>query len=237
MVGHIKRYVTGATVLAYGAVYLLGRCAGSTEQERRATLPGDDLVGAPNMVTNHALNIDAASEAVWPWLTQMGWHLGGYYTPHWVDRLLFPQNRSSLDRLDPAPIRHLAVGDTIPDGPARYRLAYRRRRRRAAHPRAAFHQPSAGDLPGPARDCRRLDLDVPADRPAGPAHPAAAAGAWAHNAVVAHRGLSRRSGSRRSRHGDGMLRGIRRRAESAEPWEVSAPPPLPPRDRDGVVPG
>ena len=25
---------------------------------------------------------------MWPWLTQLGWHLGGYYTPEWVDRVL-----------------------------------------------------------------------------------------------------------------------------------------------------
>jgi hypothetical protein len=53
---------------------------------------------------------------VWPWLTQMGWHLGGYYTPGWVDRMLFPHNWSSLDRLDPALVRDLVAGDVIPDG-------------------------------------------------------------------------------------------------------------------------
>lgn len=54
---------------------------------------------------------------IWPWLTQMGWHLGGYYTPHCVDRLLFPDNWASLDRLDPRLARALQVGDVIPDGP------------------------------------------------------------------------------------------------------------------------
>ena len=53
----------------------------------------------------------------------MGWHLGGYHTPRWVDRLLFPANLPSADVLDPGLVRDLAVGDTIPDGPpgtARY---------------------------------------------------------------------------------------------------------------------
>src|SRR2546430_2535288 len=45
-----------------------------------------------------------------------GWPRGGYYTPHWVGRLLFPNNRPSLDHLDPALVRNLAVGDVIPDG-------------------------------------------------------------------------------------------------------------------------
>ena len=47
----------------------------------------------------------------------MGWHLGGYYTTEWVDRLIFPNNWSSLDRLDPNLVRDLEVGDTLPDGP------------------------------------------------------------------------------------------------------------------------
>jgi hypothetical protein len=69
------------------------------------------------MVTNHAVTIGARPEQIWPWLTQMGWHLGGYYTPQWVDRLMFPNNWSSLDHLDPNLVRDLKVGDTIPDGP------------------------------------------------------------------------------------------------------------------------
>ena len=43
-------------------------------------------------------------------------YLGGYYTPHWVDRLLFPDNWESLTRLDPHLVRDLQVGDVIPDG-------------------------------------------------------------------------------------------------------------------------
>ena len=107
----------GLTGGAYGALQVLGRRAGSTRQERHAILPGDDLVVDPQMVTNHGLTIDAPAERVWPWLTQLGWHLGGWYTPRWVDRLLFPDNWASLDRLDPTLLRDLQVGDTIPDGP------------------------------------------------------------------------------------------------------------------------
>ena len=47
----------------------------------------------------------------------MGWHLGGYYTPAWIDRLVFPDNWSSLDTLDPRLVRALERGDKIPDGP------------------------------------------------------------------------------------------------------------------------
>lgn len=107
----------GCALALVAAVHRLGRVAGSTRAERRAVLPGDDLVPRPQLVTDHALSIHAPPAAVWPWLTQLGWHLGGWYTPGWVDRMLFPDNWPSLDHLDPALMRDLAVGDVIPDGP------------------------------------------------------------------------------------------------------------------------
>jgi hypothetical protein len=110
------RWVWGGLLGGYVALQVLGRTAGSTRAERRTTLPGDDLIACPHVVTDHAATIDAPPAAVWPWLTQMGWHLGGYYTPRWVDALLFPHNWPSLERLDPALVRDLRVGDTIPDG-------------------------------------------------------------------------------------------------------------------------
>jgi hypothetical protein len=113
----IGRYVLGSVFVGYGTLHILGRQAGSTAQERRRRMPGDELVARPQILTNHAITVEARPADVWPWLTQMGWHLGGYYTPEWVDRLLFPQNWPSLDRLDPVLQRDLKVGDTIPDGP------------------------------------------------------------------------------------------------------------------------
>lgn len=101
----------------YGALQLLGRTAGSTAVERLAPLPGDDVVEHPTVVTNHAITIDAPPSAVWPWLTQMGWHRGGWYTPRWVDVVLFPPNHPSAETLEPEWVRDLEVGDVIPDGP------------------------------------------------------------------------------------------------------------------------
>jgi hypothetical protein len=101
---------------AYTTLQVLGRRAGSCAEERAAQLPGDELVHDPQMVMNHGVTIQASPEEVWPWLSQMGWHLGGYYTPHWVDKLLFPENWESLARLDPHLVRDLQVGDVIPDG-------------------------------------------------------------------------------------------------------------------------
>jgi hypothetical protein len=94
----------------------LGRTYGSTADERSAALPGDDLVPDPRVVTDHAITIDAAPPYVWPWLVQMGWHRGGWYTARWVDRLLFPANWPSADRIIPQ-LQEIHLGAFIPDGP------------------------------------------------------------------------------------------------------------------------
>jgi hypothetical protein len=94
----------------------LGRTYGSSPQERRARLPGDELVDRPTVQTDHAVTIDAPPGDVWPWLVQMGWGRGGWYTARWVDRLLFPANRPSAQRIRPE-LQDVAVGTFIPDGP------------------------------------------------------------------------------------------------------------------------
>jgi hypothetical protein len=106
-----------ATLGAWVVLHRLGATSGSTADERAAALPGDDLIDDPSFVTNHAATLSAPPEDVWPWLTQVGWHRGGWYTPRWVDRLLFPDNWPSADRLDPDLVRDLRPGDRIPDGP------------------------------------------------------------------------------------------------------------------------
>ncbi len=107
-----------ATLVAAGlcaAIYRLGRTYGTTRDERRMSLPGDDVVPAPSVVCTHATTVDAPPDRVWPWLLQVGWHRGGWYTPRWVDRLLFPDNWPSAERVVPE-LARLTVGDFVPDG-------------------------------------------------------------------------------------------------------------------------
>ena len=73
---HLGRYAAALTVAGYAALQFLGRRAGSTRAERRMALPGDGAVRHPHAVTDHAITIGAPPQAVWPWLTQMGWHRG-----------------------------------------------------------------------------------------------------------------------------------------------------------------
>ena len=105
-----------AGAVGYAALQRLGRTYGSTAAERRRDLPGDELMARPMAVTTHATTIAAPPERIWPWLLQMGWHRGGWYTAEWVDRLLFPANWPSATTIVPT-LQHLDVGDLVPDGP------------------------------------------------------------------------------------------------------------------------
>ncbi|MGY1735756.1 hypothetical protein [Geodermatophilus sp. SYSU D00684] len=107
----------------YAALQWLGRTAGTHRAERHRLLPGDGLCRDPQIVTTHATTVDAPPEHVWPWLVQMGWGRGQWYTARWVDRLLFPRNGPSADRLVPA-WQHLAVGDRVLDGPPEAHCAF-----------------------------------------------------------------------------------------------------------------
>jgi len=107
--------IAATAVAAEAALVQLGRTYGSTREERAARLPGDDIVPKPAVITNHAVTIDAPPELVWPWLVQMGWGRAGWYTARWVDRLLFPANGPSADRIIPE-LQDLQVGDFVPDG-------------------------------------------------------------------------------------------------------------------------
>jgi hypothetical protein len=109
--------VAAATaVVGEAALIHLGRTYGSTEDERARHLPGDELLPSPTVQTDHAITIDAPPSAVLPWLVQMGWGRAGWYTARWVDRLLFPANGPSADRIIPE-FQHIDVGTFIPDGP------------------------------------------------------------------------------------------------------------------------
>lgn len=107
----------------YGALQWLGRAWGSSREERQRTVAGDALVPRPQIVTDHAIDIQAPPEAVWPWLLQVGWHRGGWYTHRWVDRLLFPANAPSAQTILPE-YQNLKVGDAVPDGPPESECAF-----------------------------------------------------------------------------------------------------------------
>jgi hypothetical protein len=79
--------------------------------DRDRRLAGDDLVPEAEIVETRTLTVDAAPSAVWPWLVQMGYGRGGWYS---YDRL--DMKGSSAARVLPE-LQDLAVGDLVPTHP------------------------------------------------------------------------------------------------------------------------
>lgn len=96
---------------------------GVSDEEALGPLPGDEFIAHPMVEWTRGVTVRAAAERVWPWLAQMGYGRGGWYTPQWVDlfanrwvfrvRHPFPASASRLL----AEYQHVAVGDLICDGP------------------------------------------------------------------------------------------------------------------------
>lgn len=113
-----RRFAAWPAIIAvagFGVLHRLGRGYGARRAERTAPLPGDRLVPRPDVICTHATTINASPKDVWPWLRQVGWHRGGWYTARWVDRLLFPDHWASAEELLPE-YQDLAIGNVIPDG-------------------------------------------------------------------------------------------------------------------------
>jgi len=73
---------------------------GATPQEAACPLPGDDLIPDPLYATTHAISVKAAAEDVWPWLVQIGQNRGGFYTYDALENLA-GLNVRSADRVHP----------------------------------------------------------------------------------------------------------------------------------------
>ena len=85
---------------------------GATPDEIARTLPGDELLPAPDVLSTRAITIEAPPSAVWPWLVQMGSGRGGAYTYDWIENL-FGLGMKSAGTIHPE-WQSIAVGDVIP---------------------------------------------------------------------------------------------------------------------------
>jgi hypothetical protein len=61
---------------------------GATDEEVSRPLPGDELVPDPLYTTTHAITVAAPAAAVWPWLVQIGQNRGGFYTYDKLENLM-----------------------------------------------------------------------------------------------------------------------------------------------------
>ena len=112
----IKRILVGSAIAASGwAAYSSVRrwyaTWGFDPTEALKVLPGDELIPDATMSETRGLTIDAPAEAVWPWLVQMGYGRGGWYSYDALD-----MKGSSAEVIDPE-LQRLAVGDMMPTDP------------------------------------------------------------------------------------------------------------------------
>jgi hypothetical protein len=106
----------GAVVGAGWLIHRLGRRSGASAAEARQQLPGDEVVGRPQWQSTRAVTIAASPAEVWPWVVQMGFPgiRAGWYTPYWLDRLVWRTGARSADGIIPE-LQELEVGDEVPD--------------------------------------------------------------------------------------------------------------------------
>ncbi|WP_280496903.1 hypothetical protein [Nocardia asiatica] len=110
--------LAGIAVVVGGYRLLLReRCLdwGADAAEVHRSMPGDELLPAPDIVATRAITIAAAPEQIWPWLAQIGPGRGGAYTYDWIENLL-GLDMHSAETILPR-FRNLAVGDSFALGP------------------------------------------------------------------------------------------------------------------------
>lgn len=94
----MSRWRAGVTVMSVpiaaaaatlGVVLATGvhRRLGATKAEAFATLPGDDLLPDAEIQNDRARTVPASTEAVWPWIAQLGQDKAGFYSFEFLENL------------------------------------------------------------------------------------------------------------------------------------------------------
>ncbi len=101
-----------AAVAAYRLAYVPWRRQWeASPEESDRPFPGDDIVPDAEYIDTMAVTIDAPPSAVWPWLLQMGYGRGGWYSYDAIDML-----GNSAREVIPD-LQDLQVGQLIPFAP------------------------------------------------------------------------------------------------------------------------
>jgi hypothetical protein len=108
--------VAGAVVIGSAAAYLLVVRPsqlrwGTTNEERDATLTGDDLISTPDLMATRAITVHALADQVWPWIAQLGQGRGGFYSYDALENLVGCHIHSA-DRVVPE-WQGVKVGDQV----------------------------------------------------------------------------------------------------------------------------
>ena len=93
---------------------------GARPGEITGEVVGDDLVPDATLLATRSISLDASPTEVYPWLAQMGFGKGGWYSYDWLDNL---GRRSATEiRLD----WQVTEGDPVPGGPITFVAAVAR---------------------------------------------------------------------------------------------------------------
>jgi hypothetical protein len=84
---------------------------GATDDDAVGALPGDAMSEPTPFRSTMATTIAAPPEDIWPWLVQMGWGRGGFYSHTHLENL-FGMDLHNADRIHPE-WQDLAVGDEV----------------------------------------------------------------------------------------------------------------------------
>jgi hypothetical protein len=82
---------------------------GASDAEVDGAMPGDDVVPRAQFNATRSISIDAAPKDVWPWIVQLGYGRGGFYTYDQVDNAGEPSADRIIDQY-----QDLKVDDEIP---------------------------------------------------------------------------------------------------------------------------
>jgi hypothetical protein len=82
---------------------------GATDAEVAGPMPGDDVVPRAQFNATRSITIDAPPTSPWPWIAQLGYQRGGFYTYDQVDNAGEPSADRILEEY-----QDLKVGDEIP---------------------------------------------------------------------------------------------------------------------------
>lgn len=99
----LRLLLLGAAGLGAYAFYLRPRQLrwGATAGEVSQNLPGDEFVPSPNYCTTRAISIQAPPARVWPWILQIGYQRGGFYSYDALERLAGLTGLKSTKELAP----------------------------------------------------------------------------------------------------------------------------------------
>ena len=118
-----SRFITGIAVGAGLALYHVVMRPwqldwGATQAETQRDYPGDELIPRAVYETTRAITIRASAAKIWPWLVQMGYGRGGFYSYDWLETV-GGLDITSADRIL-SEFQDLALGDIVsiaPDTP------------------------------------------------------------------------------------------------------------------------